>query len=201
MLLLFFLTLTELHALYSIVNLQAIRRDFDWQRGNWPFILFLSHFLFWTVCENGDFLWQGKCGTSCPESTHAINRTELAGIVSTCAQCHYSCLTCSGPSDSECVTCHADSQLRTIPSSGKWQNYLWISFPKELKFIDTCWFSRIQGRGGTVLSSSRTGRFIGRLRAVVSWRRDGAGLQLGHRYVLGLLPGLQEKAGWIIVLL
>lgn len=70
------------------------------------------------VCEDGGFLLQGQCVATCPESTHATNRTGLTGILPSCVPCHYSCLTCDGPSDSECVSCHADSQLKSVISPG-----------------------------------------------------------------------------------
>ncbi|KZS04479.1 Amontillado [Daphnia magna] len=71
------------------------------------------------MCDGDDFLWQGQCVTTCPESTHAINQTGLVGILLACVPCHYSCLTCNGPSDSECTTCHADSQLKSVILPGK----------------------------------------------------------------------------------
>ncbi|XP_046438550.1 furin-like protease 1 isoform X2 [Daphnia pulex] len=70
------------------------------------------------MCEDGGFLLQGQCVATCPESTHATNRTGLTGILPSCVPCHYSCLTCDGPSDSECVSCHADSQLKSVISPG-----------------------------------------------------------------------------------
>nr|CAH0111545.1 unnamed protein product [Daphnia galeata] len=70
------------------------------------------------MCGDGSFLLQGQCVETCPESTHATNRTGLTGILLSCDPCHYSCLTCNGPSDSECVSCHADSQLKSVISPG-----------------------------------------------------------------------------------
>ncbi|KAI9557493.1 hypothetical protein GHT06_017321 [Daphnia sinensis] len=84
------------------------------------------------MCDDGDFLWQGQCVPTCPESTHATNQTGLAGILHACVPCHYSCLTCNGPSDSECTTCHADSQLKSVilPGyKGKTEQYC---HPREL---------------------------------------------------------------------
>lgn len=84
------------------------------------------------MCDGDDFLWQGQCVTTCPESTHAINQTGLVGILLACVPCHYSCLTCNGPSDSECTTCHADSQLKSVilPGyKGKAEHYC---HPREL---------------------------------------------------------------------
>ncbi|XP_057366840.1 furin-like protease 1 isoform X2 [Daphnia carinata] len=84
------------------------------------------------MCDDGDFLWRGQCVPSCPESTHAINQTGLGGIFLACVPCHYSCLTCNGPSDSECTTCHADSQLKSVilPGyKGKAEQYC---HPREL---------------------------------------------------------------------
>lgn len=81
--------------------------------------MFLFCFVFLQiVCGDGSFLLQGQCVATCPESTHATNRTGLTGILLSCDPCHYSCLTCNGPSDSECVSCHADSQLKSVISPG-----------------------------------------------------------------------------------
>lgn len=68
-----------------------------------------------SVCDGSTYLWEGKCLSSCPASTLATNRTDLSGQ---CVPCHYSCLSCSGPSDSECTVCHADSQLHSVTNPG-----------------------------------------------------------------------------------
>jgi len=67
---------------------------------------------FLTVCVNGAFLFEGHCLTSCPDATHAANGSVLVGEpVGICLPCHYSCVTCTGASDSECISCHADAKL------------------------------------------------------------------------------------------
>ncbi len=57
--------------------------------------------------------------STCPNASHSVNHTGLDGFVAgICAPCHYSCLFCSGPSDSECTSCYPDSQLKSISTSG-----------------------------------------------------------------------------------
>jgi hypothetical protein len=81
-------------------------------------------------CLAGLALLNGICLTSCPEkfyvssgghssldtsSSDAVEKTRLTYI---CLPCHYSCKTCSGPSDFHCLTCHDDANLhRKDPSS------------------------------------------------------------------------------------
>ncbi|XP_012280336.1 furin-like protease 1 [Orussus abietinus] len=61
-------------------------------------------------CAEGWYLLDGECIDQCPNGTYAIlDRT--GGI---CSSCHYSCSTCSGPSDTECTSCHTDSSLLTV---------------------------------------------------------------------------------------
>ena len=75
-----------------------------------PLFLFLISFL--TVCVSGAYLFEGRCLTSCPDAIHAANGSVLAGEpIDVCLPCHYSCVSCTGASDSECTSCHADAQL------------------------------------------------------------------------------------------
>ncbi|EFX76306.1 hypothetical protein DAPPUDRAFT_306271 [Daphnia pulex] len=70
-------------------------------------------------CEVGSYLWEGKCLAVCPNASHPMNRTELNGLLSgVCVPCHYSCLYCRGPSDSQCTSCYPDSQLKLVSIPG-----------------------------------------------------------------------------------
>lgn len=69
------------------------------------------------VCLNGFYLWGGRCLASCPPAHFASRQSvDDADVVisETCSPCHYSCMSCSGAGDSECITCHADAQLRSV---------------------------------------------------------------------------------------
>ena len=70
-------------------------------------------------CEVGFYMWEGKCLAICPNASYPMNHTELKGLLSgVCVPCHYSCLYCNGPSDSQCTSCYPDSQLKTISIPG-----------------------------------------------------------------------------------
>lgn len=81
------------------------------------------------MCDGSTYLWEGKCLSSCPASTLATNRTDLSGQ---CVPCHYSCLSCSGPSDSECTVCHADSQLHSVTNPGSKSKPEFYCHPRDL---------------------------------------------------------------------
>ncbi|XP_071515735.1 furin-like protease 1 isoform X3 [Panulirus ornatus] len=63
-------------------------------------------------CQKDDYLHDGKCLQSCPESHYAWNPQEkgLAGSL-TCRSCHYSCRSCLGPQDYDCTVCWGDAEL------------------------------------------------------------------------------------------
>ncbi|KAI9564477.1 hypothetical protein GHT06_008216 [Daphnia sinensis] len=85
------------------------------------------------VCEAGFYMWEGKCMAVCPNASHPINHTGLNGYLSgICAPCHYSCLYCSGPSDSQCTSCYPDSQLKSISVPGSPLEPESHCFPNEL---------------------------------------------------------------------
>ncbi|XP_014473595.1 PREDICTED: furin-like protease 1, isoforms 1/1-X/2 isoform X2 [Dinoponera quadriceps] len=62
------------------------------------------------VCKPG---WNhnsnGNCSQQCPSGTYAVRDHDKTGAF--CIKCHYSCLSCKGPSDTDCLTCHEDSAL------------------------------------------------------------------------------------------
>ncbi|XP_076175003.1 furin-like protease 1 isoform X1 [Ptiloglossa arizonensis] len=64
-------------------------------------------------CKPNWYRHNGLCVYECPTTTYGVS-DETKTI---CAPCHYSCLTCSGPSDTECVSCHEDSELSNFNDS------------------------------------------------------------------------------------
>lgn len=59
------------------------------------------------MCKPGWYHSDGNCLRQCPSGTYAIRDDDESGVF--CTACHYSCLSCKGPSDADCVTCHVDS--------------------------------------------------------------------------------------------
>ncbi|KZS05709.1 Amontillado [Daphnia magna] len=85
------------------------------------------------VCEAGFYMWEGKCMAVCPNASYPINHTGFNGFLNgICAPCHYSCLYCSGPSDSQCTSCYPDSQLKSISVPGSLLEPESHCFPNEL---------------------------------------------------------------------
>ena len=81
------------------------------------------------VCQSGAYLWRGQCVYECPATSYPVNQTLLdqqGNVNGLCLPCHYSCLNCSGPADSECSGCHADAELRSSPSTG-WSLFTFLS--------------------------------------------------------------------------
>ncbi|XP_053997118.1 furin-like protease 1, isoforms 1/1-X/2 [Hylaeus anthracinus] len=64
-------------------------------------------------CKPNWYRHVGLCVFECPTTTYGISDETKA----VCAPCHYSCLTCSGPLDTECVTCHEDAELSNFNDS------------------------------------------------------------------------------------
>lgn len=93
-------------------------------------------------CVENLFLYEGKCYTACPERSYAVippqgrlrssprdtsrslrdlhdreasrPRAILKPTIQrACASCHFSCLKCRGPSDSECTACAPDAALNS----------------------------------------------------------------------------------------
>ena len=101
------------------------------------FFSFFFHFLS-SVCKNGVYLWQGRCLASCPIGSYAEHPNLFNGIISeACIPCHYSCLSCAGSSDSQCSSCHADAQLRSVTTAGM------ILPPVAFYYVAFHWFSSI----------------------------------------------------------
>lgn len=79
---------------------------------------------FFSECSVGLALLHGVCVSSCPDTYFVQNGghpTSLPGVFQDaadmtrvtyiCLPCHYSCRTCSGPNDFQCLTCHDDANL------------------------------------------------------------------------------------------
>lgn len=58
-------------------------------------------------CKPNWYHHNGLCVLDCPAETYRVSDETK----SVCTPCHYSCLACSGPSDTECTACHEDSQF------------------------------------------------------------------------------------------
>ncbi|XP_050451575.1 furin-like protease 1 isoform X2 [Cataglyphis hispanica] len=88
------------------------------------------------VCKPGWYHSDGSCLRQCPSGTFAIRDDDESDVF--CTACHYSCLSCKGPSDADCVTCHVDSVLT-------WSNgrALCVLSGLTWKMQSTEWFYRM----------------------------------------------------------
>lgn len=71
-------------------------------------------------CGLNWYLYDGHCVSPCPIKTYSVSD----GVNSVCSRCHYTCETCSGPSEAECTSCQADATFvssRCILQSVAWQ--------------------------------------------------------------------------------
>ncbi|XP_011147537.1 furin-like protease 1 isoform X3 [Harpegnathos saltator] len=82
--------------------------------------------------HNGD---EG-CSRECPSGTYAVWDHDKTGAF--CVECHYSCQTCRGSSDVDCVACHEDSVLI---SSGNGTRCVLINL--SWKMQSTVWYYRM----------------------------------------------------------
>lgn len=60
-----------------------------------------------SVCKPGWYHSDGSCLRQCPSGTYVVRDDNESDVH--CIACHYSCLSCKGPSDADCVSCHMDS--------------------------------------------------------------------------------------------
>lgn len=60
-------------------------------------------------CLKGLFLYEGRCEVACPERYFPSLDAKLQPV---CSYCHYTCKTCSGPSDYQCISCYGDASLK-----------------------------------------------------------------------------------------
>ncbi|XP_077262499.1 furin-like protease 1 isoform X4 [Temnothorax americanus] len=88
------------------------------------------------VCKLGWYHSSGSCSRQCPAGTYAIRDDDDSGAF--CTACHYSCLSCRGPTDADCITCHADSAL--MWSNGK---ALCVLSSISWKMQSTVWLHRL----------------------------------------------------------
>lgn len=58
-------------------------------------------------CKPFWYNYNGLCEQQCPAKTYSVSDETTA----VCAPCHYSCLSCTGPLDTQCLQCHEDSEL------------------------------------------------------------------------------------------
>jgi len=63
-------------------------------------------------CESGFLVLAGKCVTSCPPQGYYQGLNNMSGH---CLQCYYTCQTCTGPNDYQCLSCYGDAQLDAMP--------------------------------------------------------------------------------------
>lgn len=75
----------------------------------------------------------GSC-FQCPSRTYAVQDK----IGAFCIKCHYTCLSCKGPSDTDCITCHEDSTFILSNSAERCvlNNISW-------KMQSTVWYYRM----------------------------------------------------------
>ncbi|XP_071636187.1 furin-like protease kpc-1 isoform X1 [Temnothorax longispinosus] len=88
------------------------------------------------VCKPGWYHSSGSCSRRCPAGTYAIRDDDDSGAF--CTACHYSCLSCRGPTDADCITCYADSAL--MWSNGK---ALCVLSSISWKMQSTVWLHRL----------------------------------------------------------
>ncbi|XP_012347212.1 furin-like protease 1 isoform X5 [Apis florea] len=58
-------------------------------------------------CKLNWYYHDGTCVYKCPRGTYGVSDESKA----VCSSCHYTCLTCSGPSNTECTSCHEDAEF------------------------------------------------------------------------------------------
>ncbi|XP_018053520.1 PREDICTED: furin-like protease 1, isoforms 1/1-X/2 isoform X1 [Atta colombica] len=88
------------------------------------------------MCKPGWNHNNGNCLEQCPSGTYEVQSDNDSGAF--CTVCHYSCLSCKGPSDTDCITCHADSMFT-------WNNgkSLCVLSSISWKMQSTVWFHRL----------------------------------------------------------
>ncbi|KAG8042137.1 hypothetical protein G9C98_000128 [Cotesia typhae] len=86
-------------------------------------------------CKVGWYILEGRCVQSCPGNTYVDHDSRN----NACIPCHYSCMSCSGPSDIDCISCHADSN----PLPPEMENFQCILKSIDWKTKSTVWFYRM----------------------------------------------------------
>jgi len=65
------------------------------------------------TCMAGYLALNGKCVISCPTEGYYQARSNMSDH---CFQCYYTCQTCTGSNDHQCLSCYGDAQLDITPS-------------------------------------------------------------------------------------
>ncbi|KAK0168883.1 hypothetical protein PV327_002645 [Microctonus hyperodae] len=86
-------------------------------------------------CHEGWYLFENRCVSKCPQRTYGDHDQNK----NVCIWCHYTCLTCSGPTDMDCRSCYADAVTISSNSSG----FQCILKSLEWKMKSTVWFYRM----------------------------------------------------------
>lgn len=68
------------------------------------------------VCQVGFRILAGRCVRECPPEGYYEG---VSNNTAACIDCYYSCQTCTGPSDSECISCYGDAALDESSGAGK----------------------------------------------------------------------------------
>ncbi|XP_016922804.2 furin-like protease 1 isoform X1 [Apis cerana] len=82
-------------------------------------------------CKLNWYYHDGICVYKCPRGTYGVSDESKA----VCSSCHYSCLTCSGPSNTECTSCHEDAEFSSSLDES-------VCIPRDLSWTmhSTLWF-------------------------------------------------------------
>ncbi|XP_022901691.1 furin-like protease 1 isoform X2 [Onthophagus taurus] len=98
-------------------------------------------------CEDGLFVFEGKCVDKCPERYYPstletkIKDTaeEIGSTKKVCLSCHYTCRICSGSNDYQCTECYPDAILTNPKES---ESYCY-PLSMRVKIEDEKWYFRI----------------------------------------------------------
>ncbi|XP_034180593.1 furin-like protease 1 isoform X4 [Osmia lignaria lignaria] len=63
-------------------------------------------------CKLNWYYHNGVCVHECPAGSYGVSDETKA----VCSRCHYTCQTCSGPSNTECTSCYEDAELLSSES-------------------------------------------------------------------------------------
>merc|ERR1712226_1577829 len=72
-----------------------------------------------TTCVKGFVLQNGRCIDSCP-AVGFYKEDGGRGDGDKCVPCYYSCKTCNGPNDYQCLSCFGDATLDQESSEGRY---------------------------------------------------------------------------------
>jgi len=65
------------------------------------------------TCKPGFLTLNGKCVTTCPTEGYYQAKSNMSDH---CFQCYYTCQTCTGSNDNQCLSCYGDAQLDKAPT-------------------------------------------------------------------------------------